>query len=430
MENHATSFQNRDCRGMKQPEVLSGNNKTPDKRIPSNASSSSSDMEVQLSDVDVYQMYANSNSSEFSEMQSSSSEAEKSKDGIYDDKNNCIPLINGSIVLSLMEAKMWHKFLELGTEMIINRSGRRMFPYVEFFLKGVDPAGLYDVMFDIIPASSKSFKFLNNKWIPIGKKDEEFRNHPFKHPDSPRIGSDWMSRKISFEKIKLSNKPDTKDGIFTLHTFQKYFVCIYIVKHEEDDKLSVMDFPIRATTFIAVTAYNNRKVTKLKINSNPYSKGFRFPVKRGPLDLSIKKDSRKTKGEYEKDKEAQTDITIGDAKTWFSFLGYPLADKSADMALSFFHMFPYLTRKMREQDVCSDGQRMGFPERYPEFKSSNQHSNATAKAVNKENNLQSTEREREMRKERLKEYNTRIEMWKRDKEDIYPDNPKQMKNSW
>ncbi|XP_048775603.2 T-box protein 12-like [Ostrea edulis] len=282
MENHTTSFQNRDCRDIKQPEVLSGNKKTPDKRIPSNASSSSSDMEVQLSDVDVYQMYANSNSSGFSEMQSSSSEAGKSKDGNYDDENNCIPLINGSIVLSLMEAKMWHKFLELGTEMIINRSGRRMFPYVEFFLKGVDPAGLYDVMFDIIPASSKSFKFLNNKWIPIGKKDEEFKNHPFKHPDSPRIGSDWMSRKISFEKIKLSNNPDTctKDGIFTLHTFQKYFVSIYIVKHEEDDELSVMDFPIRATTFIAVTAYNNRKVTKLKINSNPYSKGFRFPVKR------------------------------------------------------------------------------------------------------------------------------------------------------
>lgn len=87
---------------------------------------------------------------------------------------------------------------------------------MEFFLKGVDPVGLYDVMFDIIPASSKSFKFLNNKWIPIGKKDEEFINHPFKHPDSPRIGSDWMTRKISFEKIKLSNKPDEKDGIVSI----------------------------------------------------------------------------------------------------------------------------------------------------------------------------------------------------------------------
>lgn len=88
-----------------------------------------------------------------------------------------------------------------------------MFPYVEFTLRGVDPVGLYDVIFDIIPASSKSFKFLNNKWIPIGRKEEEFKNYPFKHPDSPRIGSDWMTRKISFEKVKLSNKPGTKAGI-------------------------------------------------------------------------------------------------------------------------------------------------------------------------------------------------------------------------
>lgn len=90
---------------------------------------------------------------------------------------------------------------------------RRMFPYLEFSLRGVDPVGLYDVIFDIIPASSKSFKFLNNKWIPMGRKEEEFKNYPFKHPDSPRVGSDWMTRKISFEKIKLSNKPGTKAGI-------------------------------------------------------------------------------------------------------------------------------------------------------------------------------------------------------------------------
>lgn len=97
---------------------------------------------------------------------------------------------------------------------------RRMFPYLEFSLRGVDPVGLYDVIFDIIPASSKSFKFLNNKWIPMGRKEEEFKNNPFKHPDSPRVGSDWMTRKISFEKVKLSNKPGTKAGIVSKITFR------------------------------------------------------------------------------------------------------------------------------------------------------------------------------------------------------------------
>ena len=103
-----------------------------------------------------------------------------------------------------------------------------MFPYVEFSLRGVDPVGLYDVIFDIIPASSKSFKFLNNKWIPIGRKEEEYKNYPFKHPDSPRIGSEWMTRKISFEKVKLSNKPGTKAGIVSnLRDFSFFYFFLW-----------------------------------------------------------------------------------------------------------------------------------------------------------------------------------------------------------
>lgn len=103
---------------------------------------------------------------------------------------------------------------------------RRMFPYVEFSLRGVDPVGLYDVIFDIIPASNKCFKFLNNKWVPIGKKEHEFKTQPFKHPDSPRIGSEWMTRKISFEKVKLSNKPGSKSGIVSFLILFRYIQVI------------------------------------------------------------------------------------------------------------------------------------------------------------------------------------------------------------
>ncbi|XP_062579352.1 putative T-box protein 7 [Saccostrea cucullata] len=284
MESDKGNHQDKD----EQNKIQTWNNEEKDlvKRDSSNTSSStassndssSSEMDVQSYDMDVFQP-TSSSSSGYSDRQSSSSDAGKSRNYI-DEKENCILLINGPITLSMAEAKLWYKLLKVGTEMIINRSGRRMFPYIEFSLRGVDPFGIYDVIFDIIPASSKSFKFLGNKWIPIGEKEEEFKNYPFKHPDSPRIGSEWMTRKISFEKIKLSNKPGTKTGIFTLHTFQKYLVRISIVRHERDDEISVVEFPIRATTFIAVTAYNNRDVTTLKINSNPYSKGFRFPVKR------------------------------------------------------------------------------------------------------------------------------------------------------
>lgn len=50
-----------------------------------------------------------------------------------------------------------------------------MFLYVEFLLRGLDFVGLYDVIFDIILVSNKCFKFLNNKWVFIGKKEYEFK---------------------------------------------------------------------------------------------------------------------------------------------------------------------------------------------------------------------------------------------------------------
>lgn len=110
---------------------------------------------------------------------------------------------------------------------------RRMFPYVEFSLRGLDPVGLYDVVFDIIPASNKCFKFLNNKWVPIGKKEHEFKTQPFKHPDSPRIGSEWMTRKISFEKVKLSNKPGSKSGIVSQFFSILFFVILRFRKNND-----------------------------------------------------------------------------------------------------------------------------------------------------------------------------------------------------
>uniref|UniRef100_K1PNN0 Brachyury-like protein A n=1 Tax=Magallana gigas TaxID=29159 RepID=K1PNN0_MAGGI len=294
-----------------------------------------------------------------------------------------------------MEAKLWYKFLEVGTEMIINRTGRRMFPYVEFSLRGLDPVGLYDVIFDIVPASNKCFKFLNNKWVPIGKKEHEFKTQPFKHPDSPRTGSEWMTRKISFEKVKLSNRPGSKSGIFTLHTQQKYLVRISLVKHEKGDEVSVVEYPIQATTFVAVTAYNNREVADLKINSNPYSKAFRYPVKRMkiqsfipnqerthatkngakkksvianiqnyqkvlqqnlPIDVSPINKKAKTSyvsSETKNEKGIQTDISMADIQSWYKFLASPLAMSFIEMNVP-LPIFPHVNGNICEQ--ASDNQ--------------------------------------------------------------------------
>lgn len=102
-----------------------------------------------------------------------------------------------------------------------------MFPYVEFTLKGLDPAGLYDIMFDIIPADTNYFKFVDNKWVAIGEAEEDFNNNFFKHPDSPQIGSKWMDKIISFQNVKLSNQPSCQCGIVSC--FLSHFLELWLM---------------------------------------------------------------------------------------------------------------------------------------------------------------------------------------------------------
>ncbi|XP_062617647.1 T-box transcription factor T-like [Saccostrea cucullata] len=207
------------------------------------------------------------------------------KDDFADDKGNCIPIISGAITMSMTERKLWHEFLKVGTEMIISKSGRRMYPYVEFFLSGLDPSGLYDVIFDIIPDTEKRFKFIDNKWVPFGKKRKEFKNKAFKDQDAPKTGSELMSRKISFETVTLSNKPGKKACTFSLRTLQKYMVCISLVKHESDGNITVFNFPIQDTAFIAVTKYHNREMCELKALRYP----LYISLNRIPSDSSFNK---------------------------------------------------------------------------------------------------------------------------------------------
>lgn len=91
--------------------------------FPFSNSSSPTEMDPQSSDMEI-QIYSNSSSSGYSDSFTSESMQMKLREDVVDGKDNCIPLTNGPISMSLMEAKLWYKFLEVGTEMIINRTGR------------------------------------------------------------------------------------------------------------------------------------------------------------------------------------------------------------------------------------------------------------------------------------------------------------------
>lgn len=80
-------------------------------------------------------------------------------------------LLNANVIL---EAKpLWDKFHEQGTEMIVTKAGRRMFPTFQVRVVGLDPQINYMMMMDFVPVDDKRYRyaFHTSSWVVAGKAD-------------------------------------------------------------------------------------------------------------------------------------------------------------------------------------------------------------------------------------------------------------------
>ncbi|XP_012944046.1 uncharacterized protein LOC101856295 [Aplysia californica] len=99
------------------------------------------------------------------------------------------------------------------------------------------------------------------------------------HPDSPCTGDQWMQKAISFQKLKLTNNIADKNAYTILNSMHKYQPRLHIARAADFVSLPFAPawktITFEETVFIAVTAYQNEKITQLKIDNNPFAKGFR-----------------------------------------------------------------------------------------------------------------------------------------------------------
>jgi len=194
-----------------------------------------------------------------------------------------------------LEAKeLWEQFNNLGTEMVITKTGRQMFPQMKFKLTGLDPSAKYILLLDIVSADDKRYKFHNRKWVVAGKADPEMSKRMYIHPESPATGEQWMQKVVSFHKLKLSNNISDKNGSTILNSMHKYQPRFHLVRASDIRQLPYSTFRsyvFKESQFIAVTAYQNEKVTQLKIDNNPFAKGFR--------EAGASKKSKKTPTQIE-----------------------------------------------------------------------------------------------------------------------------------
>jgi hypothetical protein len=147
------------------------------------------------------------------------------------------------------------------------------------------------MVIDIIPVDDNRYKYHNCEWIVSGKAEAHFAGRGYLHPDSPLTGSQWMKQIISFHKLKLTNNPFDRAGHIILNSMHKYVPRLHII---EEGK-SISTFIFTDAIFTAVTAYQNESITKLKIEYNPFAKGFR--------DGQSRKDYRNGNGKRGSDDE-------------------------------------------------------------------------------------------------------------------------------
>ncbi|XP_011198562.2 T-box transcription factor TBX1 isoform X1 [Bactrocera dorsalis] len=203
-------------------------------------------------------------------------------------------------VVVLETKALWDKFHEQGTEMIVTKTGRRMFPTFQVRIGGLDPQATYIMMMDFVPVDDKRYRyaFHNSSWVVAGKADPISPPRIHVHPDSPAPGANWMKQIILFDKLKLTNNQLDENGhiiLNSMHRYQPRFHIVYLPpknnsldENEHSSHFRTFIFP--ETSFTAVTAYQNQRVTQLKIVSNPFAKGFRDDgtndVTSGPMGMS------------------------------------------------------------------------------------------------------------------------------------------------
>ncbi|MCP9262187.1 T-box protein H15 [Dirofilaria immitis] len=185
------------------------------------------------------------------------------------------------ITCRLEGRELWNKFYELSTEMIITKSGRRMFPTMKLSISGCEPDVFYYVFLDVVPVDNRRYRYIYNKssWLTAGKAEPTPRNRLYMHPDSPFTG----------EQLILNSMHKYQPRIHVVRRPRERPIeqALTIDLHNEHYKT----FQFKETQFMAVTAYQNQLITKLKIEKNPFAKGFRDPNGRSPeYDLDIRND--------------------------------------------------------------------------------------------------------------------------------------------
>ncbi|KAF8572345.1 hypothetical protein P879_02547 [Paragonimus westermani] len=203
--------------------------------------------------------------------------------------------------VSLVNKNLWDKFDQLGTEMIVTKAGRRMFPVFHVNISGLNPNVYYLLAIDFRLCDRKRYRysFHSSTWIHAGKADPQVTNRIYIHADGLAKGSHWMRQAILFDKLKLTNNAFDKNdhvsfaftkGVVILNSMHKFQPRLHVISVPQLELVDAAHsvpkgnesifprylehtlnceglrhlkktFVFEETKFFAVTAYQNHRVS-------------------------------------------------------------------------------------------------------------------------------------------------------------------------
>ncbi|CAO4384275.1 unnamed protein product [Caenorhabditis nigoni] len=185
---------------------------------------------------------------------------------------------SSGIQISLNNADLWKKFNNPMEMLVTRKTGRKMFPILEYSVSGLNPTAMYAIYLHMERMDDHKYRFRNNEWDNYAKGDPITPIQKIKHNSGPQTGMLWMNGPISFEQIRLTTDPKTeeKDSIF-IQSLHKWRPVVTIRKFENEVENSDVDeeFRIETVWFIAVTKYQNPSIKGLKVENNKMASGFR-----------------------------------------------------------------------------------------------------------------------------------------------------------
>ncbi|VEL35347.1 unnamed protein product [Protopolystoma xenopodis] len=187
----------------------------------------------------------------------------------------------------------------------------RIFPSLSLKVTGLCPSELYTFFIDMVLVQPNVFKHNAGQWVVSGQADEyppQQLNCPliYIQEDSPKLGSYWMESGVNFTRVKITNSKTSKssDNMIYVYSMHQYLPRIHIARkldpihpartcglessrfglsgnHAASARPAGMglelvgSYVIPGTQFHTVTAYQNPDVIRVKIENNPFAKGFR-----------------------------------------------------------------------------------------------------------------------------------------------------------